>query len=101
MKHELLLFFVRLRCQVLREIVIESYVSYFGYLHPAFEMSCDTEHLLQQPLIFWKSDLRRFVMCAIVLMIFVQTFRKKLGCFSESKTQTFQNDVEYVPKMSF
>ena len=49
---------------------------------------------------FRKRGLRRFVLCAIVLMIFAQTFRKILGDFSESKTQNFQNDVEYVPKMS-
>ena len=53
---------------------------------------------------FWffrKRDLRRFVLYAMVLMIFVQTFRKILGDFTERKTPTFQNDVEYVPKMSF
>ena len=52
---------------------------------------------------FWffrKRGLRRFVLCAIVLMIFVQTFRKILGDLTERKTSTFQNDVEYVPKMS-
>ena len=53
---------------------------------------------------FWffrKRGLRRFVLYAIVLMIFVQTFRKMLGEFTERKTQTFQNDLEYVPEMSF
>ena len=29
-------------------------------------------------------------------MIFVQTFRKVLGDFTERKTPIFQNDVEYV-----
>ena len=50
---------------------------------------------------FWKRGIRRFVLCAIVLTIFVQTVRKILGDFTERKTQTFQNDVEYVPKLSF
>ena len=49
---------------------------------------------------FWNLGLRRFVLCAFVLMIFVQTFRKKIGDLAERKTSTFQNDVEYVPKMS-
>ena len=52
---------------------------------------------------FWffrKRGLRRFGLCAVVLMIFVQTFRKIMGDLTESKTSTFQNDVEYVPKMS-
>ena len=34
-------------------------------------------------------------------MIFAQTFRKILGDFTESKTQNFQKDIEYFPKMSF
>ena len=31
---------------------------------------------------FWKRGLRRFVLCANVLMVFVQTFRKILGNFT-------------------
>ena len=50
---------------------------------------------------FWKRGLRRFVLRAFVLMVFPQTFRKILGDFTERKTQNFQKDVEYVPKMSF
>ena len=46
---------------------------------------------------FGKRGLRRFVLCAIVLMIFVHNFRKILGDFTEGKTETVQNDVEYVP----
>ena len=52
---------------------------------------------------FWffrKRGLRRFVLYAIVLMIFVQTFRKIMGYLTERKTPTFQNDVAYVPKRS-
>ena len=52
---------------------------------------------------FWffrKPGLRRFVLYAIVLMIFVQTFRKIMGDLTERKTPTFQIEVEYVPKMS-
>ena len=43
---------------------------------------------------FRKRGLRRFVLCAKVLMIFAQTFRKLLGDFAESKTQNFQKNVE-------
>ena len=49
---------------------------------------------------FWKRGLRRFGLYAVVLMIFLQTFREILGDFTEKKTPTFQNDVEYVPKLS-
>ena len=34
-------------------------------------------------------------------MFFVQTVWKIFGDFTEKRTKTFQNDVEYVPKMSF
>ena len=43
---------------------------------------------------FRKRGLRRFVLCAKVLMSFVRTCRKKLGDFTDRKTQSFQNDVE-------
>ena len=52
---------------------------------------------------FWffrKRGLRRFGLCAVVLMIFVQTFRKIMGDLTERKTPTLPNDVEYVPKIS-
>ena len=64
-------------------------------------MSCDIKYLEKQLLIFWKRGLRRFVLCAIVLMFFVQTVQKILGDFTERRTQTLQNDVEYVPELSF
>ena len=50
---------------------------------------------------FRKRGLRRFVLCAIVLMILAQTLRKLLGEFTEIKTQNFQKYVEYVPKCLF
>ena len=41
---------------VLAALFFERYVRYFGSLHPAFEMSCDTEYLeKKQPLIFSKT----------------------------------------------
>ena len=83
-------------------LVFESYVWYFHSLHLAFEMSCDTEYLKKTASDFFrKRGLGRFVLCAIVFMIFAQTFRKLLGDFTESKAQNFQKDVENVPKMSF
>ena len=45
---------------------------------------------------FRKRGLRRFGLCAIVLMICVQTVRKIMGDLTERKTQTLKNDVEYV-----
>ena len=94
-------FFVQLQRHLLAAIFFERCVRYFGSLHPAFEMSCDTEYLEKNNFWFFrKRGLRRFGLCAIVLMIFVQTVRKIMGDLTERKTSTFQNDVEYVPKMS-
>ena len=64
-------------------------------------MSCDTEYLKNSFWFFRKRGLSRLVLCTIVLMIFAQTFRKILPDFTESKTQNFQKDVEYVPKNCF
>ena len=41
-----------MQSHVLAALVFERYVWYFGSLHPAFEMSCDTEYLKKQLLIF-------------------------------------------------
>ena len=90
-----------MQSHVLAALCFERYVRYFGSLHPAFEMSCDTECLEKNSFRFFRTrGLRRFVLCAIVLRIFIQTLRKVLGDFTETKTPTFQNDVEYVPKKS-
>ena len=64
-------------------------------------MSCDTEYLQKQLLVIRKRGLRRFVLYAIVLMIFVQSFQKIMGKLTGKKTQIFQNDVEYVQKSFF
>ena len=94
-------FFVQLPSHVLAALFFERYVRYFGSLHPPFEMSCDTEYLEKNSFWFFrKRGLGRFGLCAIVLMIFLQTVRKIMGDLTERKTPTFQNDVEYVSKMS-
>ena len=52
---------------------------------------------------FWffrKRGHRRFVLYAIVLIFFVQTFQIIMGDLTERKTTTFQIDVENVPKMT-
>ena len=73
-------FFVQLQRHLLAAIIFERCVRYFGSLHPAFEMSCDTEYLEKNSFWFFrKRGLRRFGLCAIVLMIFVQTVRKIMG----------------------
>ena len=48
---EIIPIFVRLQCWVLPALVFEGYDWYFGSLHPAFEMSCDTEYLEKNS--FW------------------------------------------------
>ena len=91
-----------MQSRVSAALVFERYIWYFCSLHLAFEMSCDTEYLEKNSFRFFrKRGLRGFGLCAIVLMIFVQVFRKILGDFTERKTQSYQNDVEYVPKLSF
>ena len=93
---------LQMQSYVLAALLFERYVRYFGSLHPAFEMSCDTEYLEKNSFWFFrKRGIRCFGLCAIVSMIFIQTVRQILADFTETKTQTFQNDVEYVPKMSF
>ena len=73
-----------MQSHVLAAPFFEGYVWYFGSIHPAIEMSCDTEYLQKNSFCFFrKCGIRRFVLCAIVLMIFVQTFRKILGDFTE------------------
>ena len=94
-------FFVQVQSRVSAALVFERYFRYFGSLHPVFEMSCDIEYLKNCFWFFRKRGLRRFVLCAFVLMILAQTIREILGDFTESKTQTFQKVVAYVPKMSF
>ena len=65
---------------VLAAVFFERYVRYFGSLHPPFEMSCDTEYLEKNSFWFFrKRGLRRFGLCAFVLMIFVQTVRQNSG----------------------
>ena len=67
-------------CHVLAAVFFRRYVRCFGSLHPAFEMSCDTEYLEKNSFWFFrKRRLRRFGLCAIVLMIFVQTVRENNG----------------------
>ena len=45
--------FDQMQSRVSAALVFERYVRYFGSLHPAFEMSCDTEYLYKQLLIFF------------------------------------------------
>ena len=55
---EIIPIFVRLQYKVLPALVFEGYVWYFGSLHPAFEISSDTEYSFP---FFWKRGLRRNV----------------------------------------
>ena len=55
----------------------EGYVCYFGSLHPAFEMSCETEYLGKNSFWFFrKRGLSRFGLCFIFLKVSVQIFGK-------------------------
>ena len=86
---------------VLAAVFFERYVRYFGSLHPAFGMSCDTEYIEKSSFWFFRKRGRRhFGLCAIVLMIFLQAVRKIMGDLTKRKTPTLQNDVEYLPKIS-
>ena len=94
---ELIPIFVRLQCWLLPALVFECCVWYFGSLHPAFGMSWDIEYLKNSFSFFRKRGLRRCVLCAIVLMIFVQTSEKNWAIspkrkhkLSEMTLSTFQ-----------
>ena len=50
-------FFVQIQSHVLAALFFERYVRYFGSLHPAFEMSCDTEYLEKQ-LLFLEQNIK-------------------------------------------
>ena len=167
-----------MQSHVLAALVFERYVWYFGSLHPAFEMSCDTEYLKKQLLIFFGNVVSVVLYCVQLFWWFshkpsekywpispkakhkiskktLSTFQKNVSrtssdlstwnntcflfecrvkfrlrqtskatfgtlalyilrlrclgisntyknsfCFL-SKIETFQNDVEYVPKMFF
>ena len=67
----------------------QSYVRCFGSLHPAFEMSCDIEYLKKHFWFFRKRGHRRSVLCAIVLIIFVQNLPKKIGRFYSKENTNF------------
>ena len=59
-------------------------------------MSCDTEYLEKNSFWFFrKRGLRRFVLCAIVLMIFVQTVRKILCDLTD-----FPKEKHQISKMT-
>ena len=80
-------FFVPMQSDVLGALFFVGYVWYFGSLHPAFKMSGYIQYLEKTAFdVFWKRGLRCFVLCAIVLMTFVRSFRKVLGIITKKKT---------------
>ena len=83
-------FFVQMPSQVLAVLFFERYVRHFRSLHPAFEMSCDTEYLEKNSFWFFrKRGLCRFGLCAIVLMIFVQNRPKNNGRSHRKENTSF------------
>ena len=98
---ELLPIFVWLQCWVLAALFFERYVRHFGSLHPAFEMSCDTEYLEKTAFDFFGNLVFVVLDCVQLFWWFsYKTVRKIMGHLAERKTPTFQNDVEYVPQVS-
>ena len=94
--------FVQMQSHVLAALFFpERYVWYFSSLHPAFEMSCDTEYLKKQLLIFSETWSPSFCIVCNCFDDFRTNLPKNIGRFQRSKTQNFQKDVKYVPKKSF
>ena len=87
-------FFVQMPSQVLAALFFERYVRHFRSLHPAFEMSCDTEYLEKTASDFFGNVV--FVVLDYVQLFWwfsYKTVRKIMGDLTERKIPSFQNDV--------
>ena len=86
---DLIPIFVRLQCWVLPALVFEGYVWYFGSLHPAFEMSCDTENLKKQLLIFSETWSPSFCFMCNCFDDFCTNLPKNFGRFHRRQNTKF------------
>ena len=76
---------------VLAALFFERYVRYFGSLHPAFEMSCDTKYLEKNSFWFFrKRALRRSGLCTF--------FWRLLYKSSKNVGQCHQNQLTFLLK---
>ena len=65
-----------MQSRVSAALVFEGYVRYFGSLHPAFEMSCDTEYLEETAFDFFGNVVFIVLDCVLFLKVSVQIFEK-------------------------
>ena len=78
-----------MQSHVLAALVFERYVWYFGSLHPAFEMSCDTEYLKKQLLIFSETWSTSFCIVCNCFDDFRTNLPKNIGQFHRKKNTKF------------
>ena len=78
-----------MQSHVLAALVFERYVWYFGSLHPAFEMSCDTEYLKKQLLIFSETWSPSFCLVCNCFDEFRTNLPKKIGQFHRKQNTKF------------
>ena len=69
--------------------LFERYVWYFGSLHPAFEMSCDTEYLRKQLLIFSETWSPSFCIVCNCFDDFRTNLPKNIGQFHRKQNTKF------------
>ena len=84
-------FFVHMPSHVLAALFFDRYVWCFGSLHPAFEMSCDTEYLKKQLLIFFRNVVFVVLDCVHFLKVPVYKSLKNVG-------QCHQNQLKFLLK---
>ena len=78
-----------MQSHVLAALVFERYVWYFGSLHPAFEMSCDTDYLKKQLLIFSKTWSPSFCIVCNCFDDFRRNLPKNIGQFHRKQNTMF------------
>ena len=78
-----------MQSHVLAALVFERYVWYFGSLHPAFEMSCDTEYLKKQLLIFSETWSPSFCIVCNCFDDFRTNLPKNVGQFHRKQNTKF------------
>ena len=78
-----------MQSHVLAALVFERYVWYFGSLHPAFEISCDTEYLKKQLLIYSETWSSSFCIVCNCFDDFRTNLPKNFGHFQRKQNTKF------------
>ena len=82
-------FFVQMQSHVLAALLFERYVRFFGSLHLAFEMSCDTEYLEKTAFDFFGNVVFVVLYCKQLFGWFLYKPSNLLWAFSPKKNTNF------------